>query len=555
MRSVLSVLGAVARNPALRRVELAYATFNSGEWATWIAMLVYAYSRGGVTESGLVACGMLVPAALAAPVVAAIGERYAPGKALVAGYVAQATTCGAVAVALVSHAPAFVVYLLLVGPAIAFTMTRPTQAAFAPGLARTPRELAATNVASGWVESMSILVAPIAAGVVLGVGSPWLVFALMGAGCAFGAALVAPLRNEVPAAADDPDEDTSVLGGGIAALKEDGPARTLVILLGAQSIALGALDVLYVELARGVLHRGGDWAGYLCGAAGAGGVLAVLVTARLVGRPRLAGPLALSLGAWSAAFLGLAVLPGVVGSLALLVLGGGAQATFLVAGRTLLQRVARPGLLSRVFGLLEGFEMGGYAVGSLIAPALVAVGGPSAAFAGVGVILPLLALLAGRRLLDIDRHANVPVVEIALLRATPLFGSLAPPTLESLARSLELVAMPAGTVVVRQGDDGDRFFLIAGGEADVSASGHRVATLGRGAGFGEIALMYGVPRTATVTARTDLHLYTLERDAFLLALTGHTNLHVAAHDLAQERLAELRALTDADVADLPARID
>ena len=142
---------------ALRRVELAYATFNSGEWATWIAMLVYAYSRGGVTESGIVACAMLVPAALLAPVVAAIGERYPPGKALVAGYVAQAATCGAVAVALVAHAPALVVYALLVGPAVAFTMTRPTQAAFAPGLARTPRELAATNVASGWVESMSVL--------------------------------------------------------------------------------------------------------------------------------------------------------------------------------------------------------------------------------------------------------------------------------------------------------------------------------------------------------------------------------------------------------------
>ena len=136
-------------------------------------------------RAGVVAAAMLVPAALLAPVVAAIGERYPPGKALVAGYVAQAVSCGAVAAALrrrrarrSSSTP------LLVGPAVAFTMTRPTQAAFAPGLARTPRELAATNVVSGWVESVSVLVAPIFAGVVLAVGSPWLVFALMGAGCA-----------------------------------------------------------------------------------------------------------------------------------------------------------------------------------------------------------------------------------------------------------------------------------------------------------------------------------------------------------------------------------
>ena len=514
-------------------------------------MLVYAYSRGGVTESGVVAFAMLVPAALLAPVVAAVGERYPPGKALVAGYVAQATTCGAVAVALLVHAPGFVAYALLVGPAVAFTMTRPTQAAFAPGLARTPRELAATNVASGWVEGVSVLVAPIVAGVLLGVSSPWLVFALMGAGCALGAILVAPLRGEMPVAPSDPDEDSSVLGGGVSALRQDASARTLVMLLGAQSIAIGALDVLYVELARGVLHLGGDWAGYLCAAVGAGGVAAVTVTARLVGRPRLAGPLALSLGAWSVAFLGLALLPGAAGSLALLFVAGVAQTSFLVTGRTLLQRVARPGLLARVFGLLEGFSMAGYAIGSLLAPALVALGGPSAAFVGVGAILPLIAVVAGRRLLDIDRHADVPVVEIALLQATPLFGSLSPPTLESLARSLQPLAVTAGAEVVRQGDDGDRFFVIAGGEADVVASGQRVATLTRGDGFGEIALMYGVPRTATVTARTDLQLYALDREAFLLALTGHTRVHGAAHDLAQERLAELRALSGPVVDEQP----
>ena len=545
----------VARNRGLRRVELAYATFNSGEWATWIAMLVYAYSRGGVTESGIVAAVMLVPAALLAPVVAAIGERYEPGKALVFGYVAQALSCGVVATALVAEAPSLIVYAALIGPAVAFTMTRPTQAAFAPGLARTPRELAATNVVSGWVESVSVLAAPVFAGVVLTLGSPWLVFALMAAGCLVGALLVAPLRAEVPAAVGDPDEETSVFGGGVAAIRRDASARTLVMLLGAQSIALGALDVLYVELARGVLHLSGAWAGYLCAAAGAGGVLAVMVTARLVGRPRLAGPLAVSLAAWSVAFVGLAVLPGVVGSLVLLVVAGGAQATFGVTGRTLLQRVARPGVLARVFGLLEGFEMGGYAAGSLLAPGLVAVGGPAAAFVGVGAILPALALLAGRRLLDIDRHATVPVVEIALLRATPLFASLPPPMLEPLARSLEPVAVAAGDVVVRQGDEGDQFFVIAGGEADVASSGRVVATLRRGDGFGEIALLYGVPRTATVTARSELQLYALGREPFLLTLTGHSQVHGAAHELAEKRLAGFRALPGAGVVEHSPPVD
>ena len=470
MRSVLDVLAVVARNRELRRVELAYATFNSGEWATWIAMLVYAYSRGGVTESGIVAAGMLAPAALLAPVAAALGERIPPGRALLAGYGLQAATCLAAAAALYAAAPALAVYALLAVMAVAFTMTRPTQAAFAPGLARTPRELAATNVVSGTVEGISVLVAPVLAGVLLGIGSPATVFACAGVGCAVGALLVTPLRNAVPAAEpEDPEARASFFGEGPALIRRDPQSRMLVLLLGSQCVALGALDVLYVELARGVLHRGGDWAGYLCGAAGAGGVLAVAITARLVGRPRLAGPLAVSIAVWSIAFLGLAAVPGVGAALGLLLVAGGAEKTFDVTGRTLLQRVSRADALAGVFGLLEGFQMAGYAIGSLLAPALVALGGAPAAFLGVGAILPLVAVLAGRRLLDIDRHATVPVVEIALLRSMSMFGALPPPTLESLARALVPLALAAGTDVIRQGEEGDRFYVIADGEVDVVA--------------------------------------------------------------------------------------
>lgn len=550
MRLVLHVLGVVARNPALRRVELAYAAFNSAEWATWIAMLIYAYSRGGVTESGLVAAGMLVPAAILAPVVAAAGERLPPGKALQAGYLLQATTCLAAAAALFGHAPAALTFVLFAGPAIAFTTTRPTQAAFAPALARTPRELAATNAASGWVESMSVLVAPVVAGAIVAVSSPAMVFAVMGIACAIGALVVAPLRNAMPGSPRS--EERSRLLAGIGGVCRDPTARLLIVLLSSQCIALGALDVLYVELARGVLHLNGAWAGYLCGAAGAGGVLAVFVTARLVGRPRLAGPLVFSLGLWSAAFVALAISPGVVGALVLLLIAGSAERTFDVSGRTLLQRAASPGLLARVFGLLEGLQMGCYAIGSLVAPGLVAVGGARAAFIGLGALLPALGLLVGRQLLDLDRHAIVPVVEIALLRSMELFAALDPPSLESLARALVPLSAPAGSEIIRQGEPGDRFFAIADGEVDVVASGHEVARLGRGEGFGEIALLYGVPRTATVIAHTNVELYALDRDDFLLALTGSTAVGGTAVALADSRLEELRALGVIATGDQPA---
>ncbi|HSF62154.1 MAG TPA: MFS transporter [Gaiellaceae bacterium] len=541
--SLRYVLTTLTQNPQLRRVQAAFVTHNSGEYASWIAMLVYAYAQGGVTESGIVATVMLIPSALFAPVLASLGQRFALGTSLFAAYVAQAVTNGAVAVALFADASKLVVYALLVGPAVAFTMTRPTQSALTPALARSPEELTATNVVSGWIESVSIFVAPALAGVVLAIGSEATVFALVGVSCLVGAGFVAPLRGLGAPTHGEHEPDESVRGS-LAFVRSDPPARLLLLLLSVQGIAIGALDVLAVELALSGLGRGEDWVGYLDAAFGLGGVLVVGVTAGLVGRGRLAPPLVVSLGVWSVAFLGLAVMPGAFGVLVLLVVAGGARATFDVAGRTLLQRVARPDLLARVFGLLEGGQMATLALGSLLAPVLVWLGGLPLAFVVVAATLPLFALAVGRTLLDIDRHATVPVVEVALLRRVPMLAPLPPPTLEALARALEPVSVPAGVDVIREGDLGDRYYVVADGEVEVERAGRTVAIRRRGDGFGEIALMYDVPRTATVRARTPAQLYALDRDTFLVAVTGHAPAQRAARDLAAERLRELEALDE-----------
>ncbi len=543
--SVRTVLQILLRNKALRRVELAFASFNAAEWGTWLAMLVYAYSRGGVTASGILATAMLVPAALFAPLLAAAGERRPPGLMLAAGYAAQAATCAVVGLAMLADVRTPVVYALLVGPSIAYTMTRPMQAAFAPGLARRPEDLAAVNIVSSWVEGAATLVGPLLVGVVLAVSSPGAAFVLAAVVGAASVVFVFPLRREVPAMSPAGDESEGSFGGAIAFVREDANARTLVVLFGAQCIALGALDVLYVVLAHSILHEGSQWAGYLNAAFGAGAVLSFLVTARLVGHPRLARPLALSLGAWTVAFVGLSVVPGAAAALGLLALAGGARATFDVTGRMLLQRVARPGLLARVFGLLEGLEMVGLAIGTLLTPVIVWAVGPSAAFAVVALILPLIAATVGRRLLDIDRHATVPVVEIALLRSMEWFAALPAPTLEPLAQALVPSVVPAGVDVIVQGEEGDLFYVIADGEVEVIHDGILVTTLRRGDGFGEIALMHAVRRTATVRTITETHLHALDRETFLGALTAFPTSLATAEGLAAQRLEELRAIREA----------
>jgi MFS family permease len=151
------------------------------------------------------------------------------------------------------------------------------------------------------------------------------------------------------------------------------------------------------------------------------------VTASLVGRARLVPSVLRAVAAWAAALAVLAAWPTVFGALALLAVAGGARALIDVGSRTLLQRTSPSEILARVFGLLESMQTVALAVGSLLAPLLVAALGGGAAVLATGLLMPFLALLGGRRLLRLDASAKVPVAEIALLRSSPLFAQRALP--------------------------------------------------------------------------------------------------------------------------------
>ncbi len=527
-------LGGVVRNRELRRVELAFAGFNAAEFGVWIAMLVYAYEQGGATTAGLVAAAQLVPAGLFAPFASVLADRNAPGRVLAAGYAGQALAMGATAAALLSGAPPVVAYALAAVAATLVTVTRPTQSALVPALARTPDELTATNVVSGWIESVSVLVAPAAAGVLLAVASPGWVFAVMAAVAGISALLVARIRGPEPLGDARPTLEEAL--AGFRLLGREPAVRVLVGVLGAQFVAIGALDVLYVVLAISVLDLGGSGAGYLNAAFGAGGVAGIAVTVVLIGRRRLLPPLVLGVLAWGAAFVVLAARPSTLSALLLLAAAGAGRSLLDVAGRTILQRCAPADVLARVFGVLEGISMTALAVGSLLTPALVSLAGARWAVAGIGTLLPLAVLVTARQLAEIDRRAPVPVVEIALLRSLPLFAPLGAPQLEGLAHGLVETRVAAGETVVREGEPGDRFYVVAEGQLDVACEGRELRALARGEGFGEIALLRDVPRTATVTARTRARLFSLDKATFLAAVGSHPRASGEAERLVGERL-------------------
>ena len=536
IRQIRNAVTVVFRNPELRRQAIALFFFNGAEWAVWIAMIVYAYDQGGATMAGLVALIQLFPAALFAPFASVLPDRYRPALVLTLSYVAQGIAMGATAAVLILGGPSWLAYTAAAVAATAIVVTRPTVATLVPALARAPEELTAANVVSGWIESISVLIAPAVAGLLIAAWGPGWVFLLMGALVLVSAVLVLPIRGP-DASPNATTGKVSELLEGFQVLRDEPQARLLVGLLGSQWVAIGMLDVLYVVLAIGTLGMGQGGAGYLNAAFGAGGVLGIAFTASLVGRARLMPAVMFSLGVWAVAFAVMTVASQTVGALLLLAVAGASRSLFDVAGRTLLQRTAPAHVLARVFGILEALIMAGTAVGALIAPVLVNLGGATAATIGVGIMLPLLALLGGRRLLALDASADVPVVEIGLLRSLRLFAALPPPELEGLARSLEPLSAAVGEAVVVQGDDGDRYYAIADGEFEVVVDGRRISTLGRGDGFGEIALLHDGVRTATVSALTKGRLYSLEKEPFLEVLTGHPATHTNATAIAAENTA------------------
>ena len=542
MRTV-GVFRAVIRNPDLRRIELAYAGFNASEYAVWIAMLVYAYGRGGATEASLVAVLQLVPAAICAPFLALLADRHRPVLVLAGGYLAQALGMGVTAIAIFADAPVAIVYAGAVVAATAVTITRPAQAVIVPSLARSVEELTATNVVSSWVESWCVLVASAFTGVLLTISGADAVFGLMAFVGLLSALLGSQVHGPGPSAVEVEEGAGAAALAGLRALGDYPQLRVLLALLMGEFLLIGAMDILFVVLAIDVLGLGGGWAGYFNAAFGAGGVIGGVLAMGLVGRRYLAPPIAIGVVMSGFAFIAIAVWPSALVAVLLLALSGGGRVLLDVSCRTLLQRTTPCEVLGRVFGVLEGVMMAGLAVGALIVPVLVSLSGAKAALIGTGLLLPVLALVTGRRLIAVDRSAKVPIVEIALLRSMSIFAPLPAPAIEGVARALEPLELPAGTVVIRMGEEGDRFYAIAEGEVEVSRDGLAVARLSRGTGFGEIALLEEVPRTATVTAATAVLLYALEKTPFVTAVTGHAPAALEAGALVARRRDELARLT------------
>jgi MFS family permease len=522
LKAAAAAFASNAVNGNLRRAQLSFLAAWTAEWAFTVALGIVAYRDGGATAVGLVGLLRMVPSAVIAPFAAPLADRGRRERVLVLVSTLRGIATGAAGIVVALDGPLLIVYVLAALSTIAATLYRPAHSALLPSLCRTGYELASANVVRGLLDSVATLAGPLLAAALLEFTGVAAVFAVASAASLAAAALLLRLRYDAPPRPAAPQGVHLVADAaeGVRAIVRN---RDLALLIGlgvAQTFTRGALTVFTVVVALNLLRTGEPGVGTLTASIGAGAVIGSVSASLLVGSRRLARWFGIGVALWGLPIALIPLFPWQAAAFTLLACVGFGNALVDVGLFTLMARLAPDDVLARVFGLLESLVSLAVGLGALAASLVIDLASLRVALVAVGALCPILVLAAWRRLRHLDRAIGELDKEIALLHGVPMFQPLPLPAIEQLARGLEVVHVPAGQMVFRQGDPADRFYVIEVGAADVVGDGRLVTTLGPGDGFGEIALLRRVPRTAMVRAATDLELQALTCDRFLPVVTG-----------------------------------
>jgi MFS family permease len=540
----------VLRNRSIRRIEIAWTTGTAADWALLIVLLIVAYDAGGAIAAGILGAVRVVPGIVAAPFAPTLVERYRGDRVLTAINLVRAAGAAATALVVASDLPVELTYALAGVVAGAGSLVRPIQSALLPAFARTPGELVAANVASSTGEGLGTFAGPLIAGLLVAATGSVAATLLVAAAFAGAAAAVTGIRFEHSADA----------GGGVGAdtvprfrladaprvLRRYPGAAVLIGNFVAQIFVRGLLITLVVVASIELLDMGESGVGLLNAALGLGGLVGAVAALRLGGGRQLGKVCAISLAGWGLPLVAIGAWPAAAVALAALFATGVSNAVLDISGFTLVQRSVRNEDRMLVFGVLEGLLGVGLLLGSLLAPALIEIVGTRGAFVVAGAILPLLALVSWRSIVGTAQRSALPQEHIALLRKNSLFAPLPLTALDRLSESLVPMSFQPGDAVMRKGEPGDHYLLIAEGEVEVSDEGHLLRTCGPGDGVGEIALLHRVPRTATVTAASPVSAFAIDANTFLAAVAGPSAAAMAEAVAAQrlERSRELESVVE-----------
>jgi MFS family permease len=541
---VIAAYRRVLGNPALSKLLFGEFVSSIGDWLYLVALLVlvYAETKDALTL-GIIGAARIVPYILLSIPAGIVADRYDRRMILLVTDIARGAIMLVMAGAVIAGAPVAVIVALAILATCFSAFFSPAIGAYLPSLVRDESELGPANSAWSSLDNLAFFIGPAFAAVLLGLGNLELAFVLNALTFAVVAVVLWRLPRGVPRPAPA-DGEPSVATPSTAAADHAAaqgvadvqpgfrqslaPIARPLIGLGVVNVVggfvFGGLGVMTVILAVDVFAAGEAGTGLLNSAVGVGGIVGALTAGALVLRRRLGPPLvggALIIGL-SVAFLGQA------GSFALalvaMALASAGALLIEIMATTLFQRIVPDAVRGRALGIMETASVIAYAAGSFVMPVLGATD-PRPVLLGSGVAMGVAGLVT---VVLLGRYAiQEPVIDPLRRRLADvtLFAGLPPARLESAMRAAAIVPVQQGELVIRQGDEADRFYVIGEGEVEVtqSAEGQTrvLRRMGPGEVFGEIGLLSGVPRTATVTAVGDGRLLALEREAFLeLVSTG-----------------------------------
>jgi Cyclic nucleotide-binding domain/Major Facilitator Superfamily len=527
-------------DPAVRRLLVAWFAVVAGKWTLLVTTLVIAYDRGGPFAVGILGVVRYLTPAIVAPFAGVPASRWLPLDVLRVANLGRTVAALGAAAVVATDAPLAALIVMVALEAGIGAFTRPLHSGLLPACTSTPEQLVAANVTSSAAEGLGTFVGPAIASLVLVSTGP--LGAVLAVVVIYALGVLAIARARIAtvgrrAATVGPATVVSEIPAGARAVARLPGARLVLVGFAAQTFVRGLLTVLTVVAAIELLGMGEPGVGALNAAMGLGSLIGAGASLSLAGRERLGPAFILALVGWGVpiALIGLVVHPAV--AITAMVAVGLSNAFLDVAGYTLIQRTTPNDARIAVLGLTDGVANLGPAAGGLVAPVLIATIGVKTALVVTGAILPIVGLVLWTSTRTLNEGGPAAARRVELLRAQPLFAPLSLATIEHLAAVLVPHRFDPGRLLMRQGDAGQDYLLIDAGHVEVIQGDHVVRSLGPGHGVGEIALINDVPRTASVRAVGAVEAFSLDRDAFLEAVVGHSASHAAARTVASERLA------------------
>lgn len=520
------------RNRDLRRLFAAEIISATGSWAYNVALAVYVFDR---THSALWVSAIFlvrfIPSMLLSAYGGILAERVERVRLLVSADLLMMAWQILLALTVILSGPVALALVFSALTSISATPYAPAVAAMIPQLAGEDG-LTAANALNSTIDNLVVVVGPGVGALLLILGSPTLVFVVNAATFGASALLVHSLR------ARSRPSDVSEAGRagpflqmwrGLQAISGSRSVLLLVSFSVLASFVYGTDTVLFVYVSKLQLGTGATGYGYLLAALGVGGILAALVVNQLAAMPRLGAVITLGMAVYCVpTFVLIFVHSPELGFLLEVIRGGGTLVVDVLA-ITALQRSVASEMVARVFGVFFALVLGAISLGSILAALLESTLSlhPTLALMGLGV--PALAALAYPWLHRMDDAAVLGLAairaKVELLGTLGIFATGSRPVLEQLARACSEETSPAGTVIIREGDPADSFYILRSGQVDVSALGEgaqpkHLRVMVAGSYFGEIGLLEQIPRTATVTAIQDCQLYRISGENFMNALTA-----------------------------------